>query len=182
MVSTFYYLRNNLDVDKLKIDDEIRTDMFFDGENYGFKIKYLGKETLRTAFGKVECFVFRPYVMAGRVFKEEESLTLWVSAETDFLVSISPLTDTIEYHHISVPNNHTKTSIDISSIVETANGTLWIGTKNLGLLHFNPRSGQVRQFKHNPEDANSLSSNAVSSMLSDEQRKNEVAVCALLAG
>ena len=81
MVSTFYYLRNNLDVDKLKIDDEIRTDMFFDGENYGFKIKYLGKETLRTAFGKVECFVFRPYVMAGRVFKEEESLTLWVSAD-----------------------------------------------------------------------------------------------------
>lgn len=81
MVSTFYYLRNNLDVDKLKIDDEIRTDMFFDGENYGFKIKYLGKETLRTAFGKVECLVFRPYVMAGRVFKEEESLTLWVSAD-----------------------------------------------------------------------------------------------------
>jgi len=81
MVSTFYYLRNNLDVDKLKVDDEIRTDMFFDGENYGFKIKYLGKETLRTAFGKVECLVFRPYVMAGRVFKEEESLTLWVSAD-----------------------------------------------------------------------------------------------------
>ena len=24
---------------------------------------------------------FRPYVMAGRVFKEEESLTLWVSAD-----------------------------------------------------------------------------------------------------
>lgn len=81
MVSTFYYLRNNVDVSTLKIDDEIRTDMFFDGENYGFKIKYLGKETIRTAFGKVECLVFRPYVMAGRVFKEEESLTLWVSAD-----------------------------------------------------------------------------------------------------
>jgi hypothetical protein len=81
MVSTFYYLRNKVDVSTLKIDDEIRTDMFFDGENYGFKIKYLGKETIRTAFGKVECLVFRPYVMAGRVFKEEESLTLWVSAD-----------------------------------------------------------------------------------------------------
>lgn len=81
MVSTFYYLRNNLDVDQLKIDDEVRTDMFFDGENYGFKIKYLGKETIRTNFGKVECLKFRPYVMAGRVFKESESLTLWVSAD-----------------------------------------------------------------------------------------------------
>jgi hypothetical protein len=81
MVSTFYYLRNNLDVDKLKVNDEIKTDMFFDGENYGFKIKYLGKETLQTDFGKVECLIFRPYVLAGRVFKEEESLTLWVSAD-----------------------------------------------------------------------------------------------------
>ena len=81
MVSTFYYLRNNLNVDELEVDDEVRTDMFFDGENYGFKIRYLGKETIRTAFGKVECLKFRPYVMAGRVFKEEESLTLWVSAD-----------------------------------------------------------------------------------------------------
>lgn len=81
MVSTFYYLRNNLDVKKLKVDDEIRTDMFFDGENYGFKIKYLGEEVLSTEFGDVKCLKFRPYVMAGRVFKEEESLTLWVSAD-----------------------------------------------------------------------------------------------------
>jgi hypothetical protein len=81
MISTFYFLRNTLDMTNLKVDDEVRTDMFFDGENYGFKIKYLGKETIRTAFGKVECLKFRPYVMAGRVFKEEESLTLWVSAD-----------------------------------------------------------------------------------------------------
>lgn len=81
MVSTFYYLRNNLDVTNLKKGDEVKTDMFFDGENYGFKIKYLGEETLKTKFGKIKCLKFRPYVMAGRVFKEKESLTLWVSAD-----------------------------------------------------------------------------------------------------
>ena len=75
MVSTFYYLRNNLDVTNLKKGDEVKTDMFFDGENYGFKIKYLGEETLKTKFGKIKCLKFRPYVMAGRVFKEKESLT-----------------------------------------------------------------------------------------------------------
>lgn len=81
MVSTFYFLRDNMDVTNLNVGDEVRTNMFFDEENYGFKIKYLGKETLRTKFGKVKCLKFRPYVMAGRVFKEEESLTLWVSAD-----------------------------------------------------------------------------------------------------
>ncbi len=81
MMSTFYYLRNKLDVSKLSPGDEIFLDMFFDEENYGFKLKYLGKETIKLGnnIGKVEALKFRPYVMAGRVFKEEESLTLWVS-------------------------------------------------------------------------------------------------------
>ncbi|WP_299556732.1 DUF3108 domain-containing protein [Seonamhaeicola sp.] len=81
MVSTFYYLRNHMDTDSLSIGDEVRVDMFFDEENYGFKLKYLGEETINTDFGKVETLKFRPYVMAGRVFKEEESLTLWVSKD-----------------------------------------------------------------------------------------------------
>ncbi len=81
MVSTYYYLRNTIDIDKLKIGDEFRTNMFFDEENYGFKLKYIGEETIDTDFGNVEALKFRPYVMAGRVFKEEESLTLWVSKD-----------------------------------------------------------------------------------------------------
>ena len=81
MVSTFYYLRNNLDTENLKVGNEIKLDMFFDGENYGFKLKYLGEETIKTEFGKIESLKFRPYVMAGRVFKEEESLTLWVTKD-----------------------------------------------------------------------------------------------------
>jgi hypothetical protein len=85
MVSTYYYLRNKLDVDKLKIGDEVRVDMFFDEENYGFKLQYLGEETINTDFGDIETLKFRPYVMAGRVFKEEESLTLWVSKDKNKL-------------------------------------------------------------------------------------------------
>lgn len=85
MVSTYYYLRNNLDIDKLNVGDEVRIDMFFDEESYGFKLKYLGEETISTDFGKIESLKFRPYVMAGRVFKEEESLTLWVSKDKNKL-------------------------------------------------------------------------------------------------
>lgn len=81
MVSAFYYLRNNYETDSIKIGDEVALNMFFDSENFDFKLKYLGKETIRTKFGKVKCLMFRPYVMAGRVFKEQESLTLWVSAD-----------------------------------------------------------------------------------------------------
>ena len=85
MVSTYYYLRDRLDVNKLKIGDEVRIDMFFDEENYGFKLKYLGEDIINTDFGKIASLKFRPYVMAGRVFKEEESLTLWVSKDKNKL-------------------------------------------------------------------------------------------------
>ncbi len=81
MVSAFYYLRNNYETDSIVTGDEVTLNMFFDSENYIFKLKFLGRETIRTTFGKVKCLKFRPLVMAGRVFKEEESLTLWVSAD-----------------------------------------------------------------------------------------------------
>ncbi len=81
MVSAFYYLRNNYDTATIKDGDVISLNMFFDDENYNFKLKFLGMETLDTKFGKIKTLKFRPYVMAGRVFKEEESLTLWVSAD-----------------------------------------------------------------------------------------------------
>lgn len=79
MVSAFYYLRNHLDVNDISEGDSVDMNMFFDKENYKFRLKFLGRETLKTKFGNVSCLVFRPYVQAGRVFKEKESLTVWVS-------------------------------------------------------------------------------------------------------
>lgn len=81
MVSAFYYLRNNYDTDQLAEGDMISLNMFFDEENYKFKLKFLGRELLKTSFGNVRTMMFRPYVLAGRVFKEEESLTIWVSED-----------------------------------------------------------------------------------------------------
>jgi hypothetical protein len=85
MVSAFYYLRNNYDTEKIKRGDIVSLNMFFDEENYGFRLKYLGRQTIKTEFGRIKTLKFRPYVMAGRVFKEEESLTLWVSADKNKL-------------------------------------------------------------------------------------------------
>ena len=79
MLSAFYYVRNDIDPQNLKFGDEIHLNMFFDKENHDFKLKYLGKEVLTTKFGKIATLKFRPYVMAGRVFKEQESLTFWIS-------------------------------------------------------------------------------------------------------
>lgn len=78
MISTFYYLRK-YDTSKMKKGDEIEINMFFDSTTYPFKMKYLGSEVLNTKFGKVKTQIFRPVVKAGRVFKEQESVTVWVT-------------------------------------------------------------------------------------------------------
>ena len=53
--------------------------MFFDDEVTKFKLKFIGREVIDTKWGKVATMIFRPYVQAGRVFKEQESLTVWIS-------------------------------------------------------------------------------------------------------
>jgi hypothetical protein len=74
-------LRDNYDSETIQVGGIVELNIFFDNEIFLFKLKYLGRETINTKFGKIKCIKFRPYVMAGRVFKEEESLTLWVTAD-----------------------------------------------------------------------------------------------------
>ncbi|MGB5369259.1 MAG: DUF3108 domain-containing protein [Flavobacteriaceae bacterium] len=84
LISAFYYLRNHYDASKLVVGESVKLKMLYDDDGvFDFKLKYLGKEVLRTKFGKVACHKFRPYVQSGRVFKEQESLSLWVSADNN---------------------------------------------------------------------------------------------------
>lgn len=78
MLSSFYYLRSK-DVSNLKKGDEINLDMFLDSQVYQFKLRFLGKEVIRSKFGKIKSLIFRPLVQSGRIFKEEESVTIWIS-------------------------------------------------------------------------------------------------------
>tara|TARA_R110002167_G_scaffold13570_19_gene56279 strand:+ start:614 stop:1405 length:792 start_codon:yes stop_codon:yes gene_type:complete len=80
LISAFYYLRNNYNPDDLVVGEALTLKMLYDDDGvFDFKLKYLGTEILKTKFGKVECYKFRPLVQSGRVFKEQESLSLWVS-------------------------------------------------------------------------------------------------------
>jgi hypothetical protein len=81
MLSVFYHLRNSYNLDQIKKDEDFSVNMFFDSENYEFKMKLLGLEIINTKFGKIKCIKLRPFVQSGRVFKEKESLTLWISAD-----------------------------------------------------------------------------------------------------
>ncbi|WP_397444916.1 DUF3108 domain-containing protein [Polaribacter sp. R77954] len=82
MLSSFYYLRNT-DTKHLEKGDEIALDMFLDSKVYPFKLRFLGRQVLRTKFGKVSSMIFRPLVESGRIFKEQESVTIWITDDAN---------------------------------------------------------------------------------------------------
>lgn len=78
MLSSFYYMRN-IDFSTLGENDYVLINMFFDGKMNPIKLMVLGRETIRTNFGKIDTIKIRPIVQKGRVFKDEENVTLWIS-------------------------------------------------------------------------------------------------------
>jgi hypothetical protein len=82
IMSSFYYLRN-IETKDLKQGDEVALDMFLDAQVYPFKLRFLGREVLKTKFGKVNALIFRPLVQSGRIFKEEESVTIWITDDAN---------------------------------------------------------------------------------------------------
>jgi hypothetical protein len=79
ILSAFYYLRNFATIDEIKPGEYVAIDMFFDDETTKFKLKFIGRENIKTKFGTVASMIFKPYVFSGRVFKEQESVTVWIS-------------------------------------------------------------------------------------------------------
>ena len=78
MISSFYYMRN-VDISKMKPGDNIALNIFFDGETFPFKLKFIQKDVIRTQYGKINTWRVQPMVQKGRVFEDEESLTIWIS-------------------------------------------------------------------------------------------------------
>lgn len=78
VLSAVYYSRN-IDFNKLKPNDKINFSMFLDNEVYEMYIRYLGKETIRTKYGKFRAIKFKPLLIKGTIFEGGEKMTVWVS-------------------------------------------------------------------------------------------------------
>lgn len=78
MISAFYYART-LDFSTAKMNQQFLVNIFLDDELYPTKIKYKGKEIVKTRKGKFRCHKFAPVVQEGRVFNTEDDLTIWIT-------------------------------------------------------------------------------------------------------
>jgi len=76
--SAIYYVRN-FDFNKYKPGDKIPFQVFLDNHTYDLYMRYLGKEEIKTRYGKFKAVKFKAMLLPGTVFKEGENMTIWVS-------------------------------------------------------------------------------------------------------
>jgi hypothetical protein len=85
VVSMVYYARN-INFDKYKPEDKILFDMFLDDEVFHMYIRYMGKEKIKTRYGKFNAIKIRPLLIKGTIFEGGEKMTAWLSDDPNHLL------------------------------------------------------------------------------------------------
>jgi len=78
IIGAAYYART-IDYSKAAKNQVFPIDIYLDQTIYNLEFKYVGKETIKSDIGKVKCIKIKPKSVADRVFKDDSSITLWVS-------------------------------------------------------------------------------------------------------
>lgn len=78
VLSAIYYARN-INFDRYKPGDKIPFSMFIDNEVHDLFIRYVGKEVVKTRYGKYNAIKFKPLLIKGTIFEGGEKMAVWVS-------------------------------------------------------------------------------------------------------
>lgn len=87
ILSCFYFMRNNHfpNYEKLKKGDVITINTWFTDEYYPVIMRYQGTEEIKTKIGRVKCVKFNPVTEVGRLFKTQDDVTFWFTADRNHL-------------------------------------------------------------------------------------------------
>lgn len=84
LVSAFYYART-LDLSNKKTGEVVEIYAWLDDEIVPLHTKIVGREKIKTKFGTINCIVMRPLLQQGRVFKDNEDMTMWISDDKNHI-------------------------------------------------------------------------------------------------
>ncbi|MBW7676280.1 DUF3108 domain-containing protein [Chryseobacterium chendengshani] len=84
MLSCFYFLRSKTTAE-LKTGTVFNMNVWIDDEMFPFQLKVVGTENLKTKFGTINALKIIPSVKSGRVFKQKEGVTMWVSNDANHI-------------------------------------------------------------------------------------------------
>lgn len=115
MLSVFYHLRA-FSRSELQPGSVKNMNVWIDDEMFAFQLRVGSVETISSKYGNISCLKIYPSVLGGRVFKNKESVVLWVSNDANHVpISIkaelavgSLKADLDGYSGVKYPLNFTK--------------------------------------------------------------------------
>ena len=78
VISGYYYLRT-LDYNKLEPGEVVQIPTFFDDAVFQTKIRYRGRETIKTKFGHLNVIKLNPIIPENKLFKGENAIRIFIS-------------------------------------------------------------------------------------------------------
>jgi hypothetical protein len=83
LISGYYFLRT-IDFSHVSNGQVIEVPAFYDDTIYNMKVRYRGKDVIKTKFGKINVIKLNPVLPPGNaLFKEEESIRIFVSDDVN---------------------------------------------------------------------------------------------------
>ena len=78
VISGYYFLRT-MNFDRFSEGQLIEVPTFFSGEVYPMRVRYRGKDVVKTKFGKIRVIKLNPVMPNNKLFKGDDSVRIWVS-------------------------------------------------------------------------------------------------------
>lgn len=88
MLSSFYYART-IDFTDAKKGDVFSFNAFIDGEVFPLKLKYMGIDKIKSSGTKYKCLKLHPVIQEGRVFKSNDDVTVWITADKNKILVLA---------------------------------------------------------------------------------------------
>ena len=99
---------------------------------------------------------------------QDRARHIWVGTDGG-LSRYEPSTD--NFIHFGTSTGTALSDVRVRTIHEDHTGALWIGTLEGGLNRFDSRTNQISSFRHDPNDAGSLSNDRVLAVLEDDAQR-----------
>lgn len=84
-VISMVYAMRSINFALYRDGDTIPFSIFLDNQVYHLHLRYVGKEVLKTRYGKFHTLHFKPLLIKGSVFKGGESMDVWVGDDDNHI-------------------------------------------------------------------------------------------------
>ncbi len=104
-------------------------------------------------------------------FHEDKFGVFWMVTSNDPACALATLnreTHSVTCHSIDYETNGAKSPVTLSALLESQEGTVWLGS-TIGLLKFDRQQRQLVNYQHNASDSESLESNSVINLYQDRE-------------